>query len=109
MTPPSAAARILFDGLAVSLKAEGVSSGMAYGHRALKFEGYGVACLAGDAMAFRLPVGTPEHAEALAVEGARTWAPSTVNAALPDWVVVPSTSSARWLPWARAAVASSSL
>ena len=107
MTPPSAAARILFDGLAAELHDDGVSTGMAYGHRALKHSGLGVACLAGDSMVFRLPVGTPEHTEAMAVEGAHTWAPSTLNAALPDWVVVPVESSARWLPWARVAVAAS--
>jgi hypothetical protein len=107
MTEPSPAARTLFDGLEAALKDEGVSSGMAYGHRALKHDGHGIACLSGDAMAFRLPPGTPAHAEALAVEGSRTWAPSTVNVALPDWVVVPSDASARWLSWARAALASS--
>ncbi|MFC6237983.1 hypothetical protein [Longivirga aurantiaca] len=104
MTPPSAAARLLFDGLATELRGDGVSIGMAFGHRALKHSGLGVACLAGDSMVFRLPVASPEHAEALAVEGAHTWAPSTMNAALPDWVVVPVESSARWLPWARVAV-----
>ena len=107
MAPPSAAARILFDGLAATLEGDGVSTGMAFGHRALKHSGLGVACLAGDGMAFRLPVVTPEHSEALAVVGAHTWAPSTVNAALPDWIVVPVESSARWLPWARVAVAAS--
>lgn len=106
MTVPSATARLLFDGLAQSLQGEGVSTGLAYGHRALKHEGYGVACLAGDAMAFHLPVGTPEHDEALAVDGAHTWAPSTVAVPLPDWVVVPSASSARWLSWVRTAMAS---
>ena len=94
----------MFDALAVEMRGEGVSIGMAFGHRALKHSGLGVACLEHDTMVFRLPASTPEHAEALAVEGAHTWAPSTLNAALPDWVVVPLSSSARWLPWARVAV-----
>jgi hypothetical protein len=97
----------MFDALAQEMRTEGVSIGMAFGHRALKHAGLGVACLERETMVFRLPLSTPEHAEALAVDGAHTWAPSTLNAALPDWVVVPLSSSARWLPWARVAVAHS--
>lgn len=106
MTSPSSAARMLFDGLAKELKVDGVTTGMAFGHRALKHDRVGIACLTGDGMAFFLPVSSAEHAEASAVVGSRTWAPSTVNVALPDWVVVPTDSSSRWLAWARAALAS---
>jgi hypothetical protein len=102
MTPSSATARSLFDALAVEMRVEGVSVGMAYGHRALKHAGVGIACLERETMVFYLPESSGEHVEALAVDGAHTWSPSSLNAALPDWVVVPLESSARWLSWARA-------
>lgn len=108
-----ATTRSLFDALARELAKDGVFVGMSYGHRALKAPdkrkgSLGFACLDDDCVAFRLPVDSPEYAEAISVPGAHTFTPSSLGATLEDWVAVPADTVLRWPGWARAALRASS-
>ena len=112
VAPGASSTRTLFDALARELVKDGVFVGMSYGHRALKASdggrgSLGFACLEGDHVAFRLPVGTVEHDEARAVDGAFVFSPSSLGEPLDDWIAVPPATVARWPAWARAALASS--
>ncbi len=95
----------LFDEIAADLAVQGVVTGNMFGARALKSGGKALGCLLkNDAMALRLGAGTPAHAEALALEGARLFDPSGRDQPFKDWVEVPAAQSEHWAGLAQAAL-----
>lgn len=86
----------LFDELVDECRPRGAEPASMFGKRSLKAHGKGFACLKGDAVAFRLGEGTPEHAEALALDGAELFDPSERDRPFKDWVSVPLVHSGVW-------------
>ena len=93
---PGVDADHLFDEIVDECRGRGAEPAMMFGKRALKAHGKGFACLKGEAVAFRLVAGTPEHAEALALEGAQLFDPSAKDRPFKDWVSVPLAEAEAW-------------
>lgn len=100
----SAAAVQAFEGVAADLAGAGVLSGQTFGSRALMVNRKALACLHGDAMAFKLGRDSPGHAQALLFPGARLFDPSGMGRPFKDWVEVPAESAAAWPRLAEAAL-----
>ncbi len=92
-----------YEALAAELADRGVISSPMFGKPSLKYGSKAIACLSGDAMAFKLGAGTAEHSEALALSGAALFDPSGMRP-MRDWVVVPLSHAERWTPFAEAAL-----
>ena len=90
--------------LADDLAGLGVSTGQMFGKPTLKTGTKAIACLFEDTMAFKLGAGTTEHAEALALSGARLFDPSGKGRAMKDWVCVPVAHAGRWTAFGEAAL-----
>jgi hypothetical protein len=97
-------ARQEYEKLATDFSSAGVVTGQMFGKPTLNSGGKAIACLAGEAMAFRLGAGTAEHAEALALDGAELFDPSGAGRAMKDWVCVPVSSAGRWADFGEAAL-----
>jgi hypothetical protein len=93
-----------YEQLATDLASAGVVMGQMFGKPTLKSGGKAIACLFGEAVAFRLGAGTAEHAEALALDGAGLFDPSGTGRAMKDWVCVPVSSSFLWTRFGEAAL-----
>jgi hypothetical protein len=86
-----------FDGIADRLATnDGVQRAKMFGMPGLKLGTTAFAGLFGDDMVFKLGAGTKEHADAMKLDGAKTWDPSGQGRPFKDWVQVPSTSLGRW-------------
>lgn len=94
-----------FDDLVDELVPEGVHAARLFGSRALKLESKVFAVVHSDEMVFRLGVGTPAHADALALAGAELFDPSGKGRPFKDWVRVPVAHAGTWPPFAHAALA----
>ncbi|WP_378148028.1 hypothetical protein ACFJGV_07535 [Cnuibacter sp. UC19_7] len=82
-----------------------VERGMMMGRPILKLGGRMFAALSHDAVGFTLGASTPEHAAALAIEGADLFDPGLSGRAFKDWVAIPLDRSDRWPETAAAAIA----
>jgi hypothetical protein len=85
-----------FDRIAAGLLGAGARAGAMFGKRALLVGSKAFACLKGDALAFRLGAGSPEHTTALGLPGAALFDPSGKGRPFKDWVAVPITEATRW-------------
>jgi hypothetical protein len=103
-TESSAAATEAFEGLVADLSHAGVVAGQTFGSRALMLNRKAIACLSGDAMAFKLGRDSPGHARALLLPGAGLFDPSGMNRPFKDWVEVPVASAEEWSGLAEAAM-----
>lgn len=101
----SPAAVDAFEGVAADLAGAGVALGQTFGSRALMANRKAIACLTGDAMAFKLGRDSPEHTRALGLPGAQLFDPSGMNRPFRDWVEVPAGSAQAWTTLAEAALA----
>ncbi|MGO4804339.1 hypothetical protein AB4089_04340 [Arthrobacter sp. 2MCAF15] len=101
----SAAAVDAFEGVAADLAGAGVALGQTFGARALMVNKKAMACLNGDAMAFKLGRDSPYHTGALELPGARLFDPSGMGRPFKDWVEVPAASAGAWPSLAEAALA----
>lgn len=101
---PTPEAMAEFQRLTRLLLGDGVVAGNMFGAESLKFDGKAIACLSGDAMAFKLGREAPEHASALAVKGAELFDPSGMGRPFKDWVSVPAAELGSWEGLARAAL-----
>ncbi len=79
-----------FDALAAELSPAGAVTGKMFGARTITLRKKAFACLQGDAIALKLGSGSPEHARALLIPGARLWDPSGQERPFKDWVLVPA-------------------
>lgn len=83
-----------------------VSVSAMFGKPALKdHDGKAFACLRNGEVAFRLGRGTDAHAEALGLDGAHLFDPSSKDRPMKDWVSVPPAHARRWAEFARLALA----
>ncbi|MDF9753009.1 hypothetical protein [Arthrobacter sp. ES3-54] len=101
----SAAAVDAFEGVAADLSGAGVALGQTFGSRALMVNSKAMACLNGEAMAFKLGRDSPHHSRALELPGAQLFDPSGMGRPFKDWVEVPTTSADAWPSLAEAALA----
>ncbi len=92
-----------YEALAAEFADRGVISSPVFGKPSLKFGSKAIACLSGDAMAFKLGAGTPAHTDALELAGAELFDPSG-RRPMRDWVVVPLRYAGRWTSMAEAAL-----
>lgn len=98
----SATADLMFEDIAADLvQTQGCERGSMFNMPWLKTSGEEFAGRFGDAMVFRLPAA--DHAEALALEGARLFDPAG-GRPMKRWVEVPFAHAARWPDFARAAL-----
>lgn len=93
-----------FQRLSRLLLGEGVVPGNLFGAESLKFDGKAIACLSGDAMAFKLGREAPQHTQALSVEGAALFDPSGMGRPFKDWVRVPASALSHWEGLVRSAL-----
>ena len=77
-------------------------TGQMFGMPCLKNNGKAFAGYYHGAMVFKL--GTPVHADALALPGARLFDPSGLGRPMKEWVVVPGEHVSRWLELAQEAL-----
>lgn len=101
----SAAATEAFEEIAAELADAGVALGQTFGARALMVNRKAMACLNGDAVAFKLGRDSPAHARALLLPGAQLFDPSGMKRPFRDWVEVPAASAVAWPELAEAALA----
>ena len=101
----AAAAVDAFEGVVADLAGAGVALGQTFGSRALVVNRQAMACLNGDAMAFKLGRDSPEHTRALELPGAQLFDPSGMGRPFKDWVEAPTTSADAWPSLAEAALA----
>jgi hypothetical protein len=101
----SPAAVAAFEAVAADLAGAGVIPGQTFGARALMANRKAIACLNGDAMAFKLGRDSPAHARALQLPGARLFDPSGMGRPFKDWVEVPDAAADDWPGLAEAALA----
>jgi hypothetical protein len=94
--PSSPEAREAFERLAAALDAPHITRGRMMGRPILKTGGSMFACFQGDALAFRLGAGTPEHAAALGIRGAALFDPGGKGRPFKDWVSIPVTEADAW-------------
>lgn len=92
-----------FDTIAADLSPLGVTTGMMFGKRALKFGGKAFACTKGDNFAMRLGAGTADHRTALALPEAILFEPCE-GKTFKDWVVIPSAFAEQWSRFAELAL-----
>lgn len=98
----SAAAREAYDRIASALEPTGSTAGKMMGMPTLYASGKAFAGLYGDAMTFKLA--EPDHAAALALQGAVLFDPSGMGRPMRAWVQVPSEHAAEWRRLAEAAL-----
>ncbi|WP_174774812.1 hypothetical protein [Cryobacterium sp. HLT2-28] len=79
-----------FNSLAAELSPAGAVTAKMFGARAITLRKKAFACLQGDAIAFKLGAGSPEHTRALTIPGAGLWDPSGLGRPFTDWVLVPA-------------------
>jgi hypothetical protein len=101
----SVAAVDAFERVAADLAGAGVALGQTFGARALMVNRKAMACLNGDAMAFKLGRDSPDHARALEMAGAQLFHPSGMGRPFKDWVEVPAATADAWPSLAEAALA----
>ena len=101
----SAVAVDAFEGVAADLAGAGVGLGQTFGARALMVNRKALACLNGEAMAFKLGRDSPDHARALELPGAQLFDPSGMGRPFKDWVEAPAGSAGAWPSLAEAALA----
>lgn len=92
-----------FDDIASDLTPLGVTTGMMFGKRALKFDGKAFACLKGENFAMRLGAGTAQHESAMALPDAILFEPCE-GKTFKDWVVIPSMYAEQWPRFAELAL-----
>jgi hypothetical protein len=98
----AAPARSAYEAIVADLVATSpATSGVMFGMPCLKVNGKAFAGFTAGMMVFKL--GTPEHAEALALPGAQLFDPSGRGRPMREWVRVPGAHAARWGPLAHAA------
>jgi hypothetical protein len=93
-----------YERLATDLAGAGVVTGQMFGKPTLKSGNKAIACLYGEAVAFKLGAGTAEHTAALALGGATLFDPSGTGRAMKDWVCVPVAHADHWAELAEAAL-----
>lgn len=90
----------LFDELVEDLAGKGVTKGRIFSAPALMVGKKAIACLDGEAVAFKLGRDSELHAQALALDGASLFDPSRMKRPYKDWVLVPVAHADRWLEFA---------
>ncbi len=96
-------ARALYDAVVSEITASSSAiTGKMFGMPCLKNNGKAFAGYSENAMVFKLTA--PQHAEALALMGARLFDPSGRDRPMREWVEVPVENAARWLEFARSAL-----
>ena len=99
------AAEIAYADVLDALAPRGVTSRPMFGHPSLRApSGKAFASLHREFVACRLVAGTPDHAEALGLPGARLFDPSGKGRPLKDWIVVPVAHAQHWERFAIAAL-----
>jgi len=92
-----------YDAVASEITAtSSATSGKMFGMPCLKHNGKAFAGFYQGAMVFKLRA--PQHAEALALPGARLFDPSGRGRPMKEWVEVPGEHASRWLELAREAL-----
>jgi hypothetical protein len=100
--PPATARR--YDAIAAGLaERAGVKASSMFGMPTLKLDGKALAGIYGDAMVFKLK--GEALADALRIEGAHLFDPSSMGRPMKAWVVVPSVYAAEWERLAQLALA----
>jgi hypothetical protein len=94
----------VFEDAVEELRPRGVSAGKMFGARSMMLEGKAVACLTHGMLAVKLGREEPEHAAALALDGAQVWEPGGKGRPFHDWVALPVERSDDWGHFAEAAV-----
>jgi hypothetical protein len=94
----------VFEEAVEELRQRGVSAGKMFGARSMMLDGKAVACLTHGVFAVKLGRDEPEHAAALALEGAEVWEPGGKGRPFHDWVALPFERSDDWMHFAEAAV-----
>lgn len=101
---PSAEAQAAFEAVVADLAGAGAVRGNTFGAPAVMLNKKAIACLHGDAMAFKLGRDSADLAEALTFDGAAPFDPSGLGRPFKDWARVPVGSSAEWARLAEAAL-----
>ena len=95
--------RAEYDAVAAEMTASSsTTTGMMFGMPCLKNNGKAFAGFYEGAMVFKL--GTPKHAEALGLSGARLFDPTGRGRPMKEWVEVPFEHVSRWLELAQEAL-----
>lgn len=87
----------------IGQKIEGAQPGKLFGKPCFKINGKAFCCFFQGDMVFKLT--GEEHAEALALEGARLFDPTGKGRPMKEWVQVPDTHEALWQKLAEEAAA----
>jgi hypothetical protein len=99
MTPDARFTHILGD-----LKMLGVTQSQMFGRRGMMADGKVIACYLDDSVAFKLIAGSPEHAQAMALDGADLWEPGDMGRKFKDWVRIPESHQDEWGRYAEIAL-----
>jgi hypothetical protein len=94
----------VFEDVVEELSPRGVTAGRMFGARSMMLDGKAVACLTHGLLAVKLGRDEPEHAAALALEGAEVWEPGGQGKPFHDWVALPPEQVDEWSQFAGAAV-----
>ncbi|MGA9103024.1 hypothetical protein [Aeromicrobium sp.] len=94
----------VFEDVVEELSPRGVTAGRMFGARSMMLNGKAVACLTHGMLAVKLGRDEPEHAAALALEGAEVWEPGGQGKPFHDWVALPPEQVDEWSRLAGAAV-----
>lgn len=80
----------------------GVEAGQMFGKPCLKVKGKAFVAQHRGAVVFKLTA--PQHAQAMAIEGAVLWDPSGKNHPMKEWVAIPATECKTYRAFAEAAL-----
>ena len=102
--PISPATERRYAAIAASLEGAGVKASTMFGMPTLKLNGKALGGLWGDAMTFKLDPAS--LADAMAIDGVKSFDPSGMGRPMKAWVVVPLEQSEHWERLAQLALAS---
>jgi hypothetical protein len=94
----------VFEDVVEELSPRGVTAGRMFGARSMMLNGKAVACLTHGMLAVKLGRDDPEHAAAVALEGAEVWEPGGQGKPFHDWVALPPELVDQWPRFAGASV-----
>lgn len=94
----------VFEDVVEELSPRGVTAGRMFGARSMMLNGKAVACLTHGMLAVKLGRDDPEHAGALALDGAEVWEPGGKGRPFHDWVALPAEQVSEWGRFVESAV-----